>query len=279
MIYESITKALSEKSLDLFSAVKLLDCKITKKYLLDKAGIDPLVGSAIMIAVPYLVKDDIEGNISEYAKSRDYHLFFASLFEELLPALRAEFPKYRFEGFVDHSPIDEINAAAIAGLGAIGANGLLITEKYSSFIFLGEIITDAPIQCKSNEIKLCENCAFCLNSCPIGCDKFRCLSAITQKKGDLTDCEKELILSNGSVWGCDICQKVCPHTKKAIKCGSIYSPIPFFSEKRISNLTYKMIEEMPDKDFKERAYSWRGKSVLLRNLNLIESFDKKSEDK
>ena len=274
MVYKAIAKALTEQHIDLFSAVKLSECKITKKYLLDKAGIDICTGSAVMIAIPYFVKDDTVGNISEYAKSRDYHLFFATLFEELLPKLRSEFAEYKFEGFVDHSPIDEINASAMAGLGIIGANGLLITKKYSSFIFLGEIITDAPIQCVKKEITLCESCGLCMNSCPVGCDKHGCLSAITQKKGDLTEAEKELILANGSAWGCDICQKICPHTQKALKSDSIYSNIPFFSEKRTSRLTYQMVEEMSEDEFKERAYSWRGKGVLLRNLLLLESLNK-----
>ena len=113
-----------------------------------------------------------------------------------------------------------------------------------------------------------------MNSCPVGCDKHGCLSAITQKKGDLTEAEKELILANGSAWGCDICQKICPHTQKALKSDSIYSNIPFFSEKRTSRLTYQMVEEMSEDEFKERAYSWRGKGVLLRNLLLLESLNK-----
>lgn len=274
MIYKRIKELLERQSIDLFAPIRLSDCKITKKYLLDKAGISSDAGSAIMIAVPYFVKDNTAGNISEYAKSQDYHLFFASLFGELLPCLREDFPQYRFEGFVDHSPIDEINAAARAGLGLIGANGLLITEKYSSFVFIGEIITDAQIECGVREVSLCEGCRLCLNACPVGCDKVGCLSATTQKKGELTEDEKELILSCGSAWGCDICQKICPHTKNAIESGSIYSKIPFFNENRIPHLTYSTIEGMSDEEFAKRAYSWRGRSVLLRNLKLLESSDK-----
>lgn len=274
MVYSRIAELLSERNIDLFAPVRLSDCKITKKYLIDKAQIDPANGSAIIMAVPYLVNDGIEGNISEYAKSRDYHLFFSSLFEELIKKLTAEFPDCKFAGFTDHSPIDEINAAAIAGLGIIGANGLLITEKYSSFVFLGEIITNAPIQCVNHGITLCEQCSACLTSCPAGCDKLGCLSAITQKKGELTEEENELILANGSAWGCDICQRVCPHTKRAVKDGSVYSKIDFFAKDRTPRLTYKMIEEMSEEEFKKRAYSWRGKSVLLRNLRLFENLKK-----
>ncbi len=267
-VYDKISELLLARNIECFSPVALSDCKIIKEYLLDKAGISAEDSSAVMIAVPYMAENE-EGNISEYAKSRDYHLFFSMLFREILPVLREEFPKYAFEGFTDHSPIDEINAAAIAGLGMIGSNGLLITEKYSSFVFVGEIVTNAPIKCQKQEIKLCEDCGLCKNSCPVGCDKVGCLSAITQKKGVLSKDEIELIARYGSAWGCDICQKVCPHTKKAIQSGSIYSKIPFFLEKRTPCLTYEMVEIMPDEEFKERAYSWRGKAPLLRNLEIL----------
>ena len=274
-VYEKISDLLKEKNIYCFAPISLSECKIIKKYLLERSGISENNGTAFMIAVPYMVKDEIKGNISEYAKSKDYHLFFSSLFGEILPVLRSEFPEYKFEGFTDHSPIDEINAAAKAGLGIIGSNGLFITEKYSSFVFVGEIITDAPIKCEAHEIKLCEDCGLCKKACPTGCDKIGCLSAVTQKKGELTEDETSLIALNGSAWGCDICQKVCPHTQKAIKSGSVYSEISFFLNDRTPYLTYDLVENMPDELFKERAYSWRGKAPLLRNLKILGDPDKK----
>ena len=268
-----ISQLLAKQNIDCFAPVPLSKCKIIKKYLLEKADISTNSGCAFMIAVPYVVKDDIEGNISEYAKSRDYHLFFASLFGEILPVLREEFPEYKFGGFADHSPIDEINAAALAGLGIIGSNGLLITEKYSSLVFVGEIITDAPLECEVHEIRLCEDCGLCKSSCPTSCDKTGCLSAVTQKKGELSKDEISLILNNGSAWGCDICQKVCPHTKKALKNGSLYSNVPFFQSERTPSLTYALVADMSDDFFNKRAYSWRGKAPLLRNLKILENSD------
>jgi epoxyqueuosine reductase len=270
-VYRRISELLTEQKIDCFAPVPLSECKIIKKYLLQKAGISDKDGCAVIIAVPYVVKDSIEGNISEYAKSRDYHLFFSLLFNSVLPVLREEFPQYKFEGFTDHSPIDEINAAALAGLGIIGSNGLLITEKYSSFVFVGEIVTDAPIECKAHEIKLCEDCGLCRNACPTGCDKTGCLSAVTQKKGELTKDEAALILQHKSAWGCDLCQKACPHTQKAIKNGTVYSDIPFFNNERTPYLTYDLIENMPDELFKQRAYAWRGKATILRNLKLLDN--------
>jgi hypothetical protein len=66
----------------------------------------------------------------------------------------------------------------------------------------------------------------------------------------------------------------CPHSKKAFSHGTVYSKIPFFNKKRIPFLTYETIDKMPSGEFGERAYSWRGKEVLLRNLSLLEKADK-----
>lgn len=275
-VFEMISGMLRDRRIYCFAPVSLSECKITKSRLLERVGIAPEKGSAVMMAVPYAVNDGQKGNISDYAKSRDYHLFFAQLFDELLPVLRSKFPDYRFAGFADHSPIDEIHAAAIGGLGIIGRNGLVITENYSSLIFLGEIVTDAPIECQKQPVRHCEDCGLCLSACPVGCDKQRCLSAITQKKGELSEEEEALILENGSVWGCDTCQTVCPHTKKVYASGTVYSPIPFFSEGRIPFLTRRTVEDMTEDEFAERAYSWRGRGAILRNLVL---FEEKSTDK
>ena len=227
-LYDQISFLLSEQGLSCFAPVPLSACKIFRPYLLERAQISP-EGTAVMIAVPYIVRDSVPGNLSEYAKSRDYHLFFA-------------------------------------GLGRIGDHGLLITEPYASFVFLGEIITDAPIPCTPSEIRFCEKCGLCRRCCPTGCDKTGCLSAVTQKKGELTPKEIALIASNGSVWGCDLCQKVCPHAKKVYESGSVYTEIPFFKEKRTPFLTRTLIESMSDKEFSERAFAWRGRQPLLRHF-------------
>ena len=103
--------------------------------------------------------------------------------------------------------------------------------------------------------------------------KSECLSAITQKKGELTEAEKQLILENGSLWGCDICQNVCPYTETAIKNGTIYSNVDFFKENRMSFLSSAMIDNMSEEEFVSRAYSWRGKNTVKRNLNILEGKD------
>lgn len=268
-IMDVIGRALADEEIDLFSPIPLADCKITRKYLLDRAGISTEDGTAVMLAVPYYVCDDTERNISLYAVSRDYHIYYKELFSRIIPRLREEAEGYSFEGFADHSPIAEADAAARAGLGVIGKNGLLITEKYSSLVFLGEIVTSATIDCKAGERLSCEECGACIKACPARGDMSRCLSAVTQKKGVLTDEEREYILENGSAWGCDACQLACPHTKRAVKNGSL-AKAEFFYRDRTPHLTQDILSGMSDEEFSCRAYSWRGRDVIMRNLMLFD---------
>ncbi len=266
---EKIKKILNGSSAELFSAVPLTDCLITRPYKLERAGFakaDELF--AIVLAVPYLTRQS-KRNLSAYAVSRDYHLFYKELFAEILPRLEREFEGYRFACFADDSPINERDAAAKAGLGIIGDNGMLITEKYSSYIFLGEIITNMPIDCAAQPIKRCQSCGKCKKACPMR-ETGDCLSALTQKKGELTESERGFINKYGSVWGCDVCQEVCPHTLRAIKNQTIYTDIEFFKSNTIPHLTTEILDSMDDEEFSKRAYSWRKRETIRRNLEIIE---------
>ena len=266
----TISKLLAARGISLSAPIALKDCNITRPYLLERAGITE--GTAFLFAVPYYTTqcDDPARNISAYAVSRDYHRFFAVLFDELLLLLRKEFPEHKFAGFTDHSPIAEGEAAVRAGLGYFGCNHLFLTTAFSSYVFLGEIVTDAIIEAPSGEIKVCSGCGACRAACPVDLTVAECLSALTQKKGVLTDAEQSAVLSHGCAWGCDRCQEACPVTKQAKKSGSIYTTIPFFKDTAIPHLTAEAVCAMSDEEFASRAYSWRGREVILRNLKLLE---------
>ncbi len=272
-MFTILSTFLQKNYIKLYSYIPLADCKIKKPYLLERAGISS--GTVVMLAVPYYthICNTRERNLSAYAVSRDYHLFFRRLYDELLSLLQAHFPAAKFAAFADHSPIDEIHAAAASGLGVIGKNGLLLTEDYGSYIFLGEIITDLQISCKVQEVQTCTDCGACIKACPARIKNIDCLSALTQKKGTLTADEEKDILELNSVWGCDVCQAVCPYNKRALQSGSIYSPIPFFEDSAIAVLRTSDLNEMSDEEFSARAYSWRGKETILRNLKLFEKGD------
>lgn len=283
-MFNRIQRLLLQNGIELSAPIALSDCVISRPYLLDRFGIGRN-GTAILFAIPYHTPscELPERNCSRYAVGQDYHRFVKELSEAILPTLENEYPSLRFAVFADHSPIDERNAAARAGLGVLGKNGLLITEKYSSYVFLAELITNSPpppTVLAASTPPLCENCGACVAACPMRQGKTaECLSALTQKKGDLTPEEQAQITALGSVWGCDICQEVCPHTQKALRNGTISSPISFFHAAPLPHLTYERILGMTDEAFSARAYAWRGRQVILRNLSATEQMNETTTSK
>ena len=265
-------------------AIPLSCCKPAKEYLLERAGISRS-GTVVIFAIPYVMTDDAtnsERNVSLYAVPRDYHRYIQMLSQTLIPSLVEFFPTHKFVLYADHSPICEVNAAARAGLGVLGMNGLLITPTYGSFVFLGELVTSADYETVTGEAipifpdqpLRCENCGTCMVACPGGCrngDREHCLSALTQKKGALTDAEIAAIKENGLVWGCDTCQ----HNRRVIQ-NRIDTPIPYFREERLLHIDTGILDAMSDEAFLLRAYAWRGRSVIQRNTALFDTSDERS---
>lgn len=228
--------------------------------------------SCIVFLVPYFV--DFEGTdcdgISIYARSVDYHLYFDRLYEIIIPNLSKHFENESFYGYADHSPINEKQAAAKAGLGIIGKNTLLINKKYGSYVFIGSILTTKEFDYNVFDIQGCGDCRICLDSCPTkaltekGLDTGKCLSGVSQKN-KVNDYELSILKENNISWGCDICQKVCPKNQRIKK-----TPLPFFKENRLGLITSKVVQEMTGNDFQSRAFSYRSKNVIIRNLENLE---------
>ncbi len=233
-----------------FSAVseRLIDCRAASRI--------PNGAKSIIVAVfPYSVKQEAPANISRYAAVADYHNVCTDMLKRAAFELSRQFDN-RFEVFCDNSPIPEVLAANAAGLGVIGKNGLLITKKYGSFVFIGEIVTDLILPA-GEKAGVCADCGRCKEACPVGLDKSRCLSEISQKKGNLSQSEAELIADSGCVWGCDICSQVCPYNK---------SRQQTYIEEFIN--TYRDSYSSGE-DINGRAYNWRGKDIIKRNYDII----------
>ncbi|MBO7179580.1 MAG: epoxyqueuosine reductase [Clostridia bacterium] len=222
--------------------------------------------SVIVYLFPYYLGEAYyeNSNISKYAVPDDYHKICGEYLEKAVAFLKEKYPDNSFQYFCDNSPLNEVKAACISGLGVKGENSLLINEAYGSFCFIGEIITDLKIVATKNEIKSCLKCGACNRKCINNAlisgevDKEKCLSSITQKKGELTQSEAELIRKSGCIWGCDICQNVCPMNKN-IKT----TPIKEFYENAKANY-------QNEADYNEnRAFSWRKPEVIYRNLKIL----------
>lgn len=236
----------------------LIDCR-AKNRLPSNAK------TVIVACFPYLLdKSEYEEiNISKYAVVTDYHKVAVARLEKAVSQLKELFPENEFSAFSDNSPIPEVKSACLAGLGVRGLNSLLITEKYGSFVFIGEIVTDIEFgDYNENEEKSCIRCGKCIKSCPSsaikenGFDRKICLSEITQKKGDLSEKEIRLMKDCGCIWGCDICQDVCPMNKNAASTNIeefLSSSVPHVAE---------------GCSLENRAYEWRGRKVIDRNISI-----------
>ncbi|MDP4151989.1 MAG: DUF1730 domain-containing protein [Bacillota bacterium] len=263
MLYEVMKKA----GLSLY---KLLRFEDASKYLTEDIN---SFKSVIVFAVPYYC--GIEGgNISLYARGEDYHVVLKRRAQLVIDELQADV-NVNFSIYTDNSPFKEVKLAAASGLGLIGKNGLLITKDYGSFVFIGEILTDMLFDeyDSLSEILKCENCGLCIEKCPGGAlsghnfDKTLCVSGVTQKKGELSKTETDLIKNSLTIWGCDICQIVCPHNKDIFETDLIE-----FKGNRIKNIFESDVKFLTNKTFKEkyknRAFTWRGVEPFKRNTKI-----------
>ena len=232
----------------------------------------PGIKGVIACVFPYLC-DRSEGNVSLYARGEDYHSVVRRELDRQIESLRREYPNAAFLPYVDASPFPEVLAAARAGLGAVGKNSLLITPRWGSFVFIGLIATDLDIA--PRPVESCIGCNRCISACPGGAlsaggvDVRRCLSDITQRKGELSQTEQALIKSQNTAWGCDICQLVCPMNERAER-----TELEAFSSDLISGLRSGDIPATQaefKRKYQNRAFCWRGRSPLARNLELLES--------
>jgi epoxyqueuosine reductase len=222
----------------------------------------------ISIAFPYL--HDLEQNsnlyFSKYTRGRDYHIVVSDYLKKICAYIENLGGKAIY--FVDSNPLPERYIAYLCGVGFIGKNNMLITEKYGSYVFLGEIITDLVIEPDTPKEQKCGDCSQCMTTCPTksinrggSCPNI-CLSYITQKKQIEDSWFNKL---GGRMFGCDSCQNICPFNQE-IELSNIQG---FKPHEHMQNICLEELSNIDNKIFKEKyaatSCGWRGKNILQRN--------------
>ncbi|HWW94984.1 MAG TPA: tRNA epoxyqueuosine(34) reductase QueG [Vicinamibacteria bacterium] len=212
------------------------------------------------------------GWIARYAWGDDYHDVMKTMLEGLVEDLRQEAGSFTARTYVDTGPVVERAYAAAAGLGAWGKNTCLLHPEHGSWFFLGEVVTDLDLPADAPRPDLCGSCTACLEACPTGAlpapyvlDARRCISYLTiEVKGALPE-ERRADLGR-HVFGCDICQDVCPwNRKRRHRGGPAFAPRAGLEAPDLGDLA-----SLDDAAFRER---FRGSPLkrarrrgLLRNV-------------
>jgi len=193
----------------------------------------PNAKTVIVLGMNYFYKQNPlkkgYGRIARYAYGRDYHKIIGKKLKELEKFIHELSPNAETKSYVDTGPVLERSLAEQAGLGVIGKNSCLITKEFGSWVFLGEIITNLKLKTKAKYPKrfsICGTCTRCIDACPThaiaasgAIDSHRCISYLTiENKGKIPKEFHSAIKKTGRIFGCDICQEVCPHNCRATIC-------------------------------------------------------------
>ena len=171
---------------------------------------------------PYPPDGPPRGKIARYAWGDDYHDVIKKRLREFaakLPEITGRPVKTRI--FVDDGPMNDRAAAARAGIGWFGKNTNILTQSHGSWVFLAQVITDIPLEPDTPLKKTCGQCSLCIPACPTGAivapyviDNKRCISYLTIELHGAIPRELRPLIGDW-VFGCDICQDVCPVNRKA----------------------------------------------------------------
>jgi epoxyqueuosine reductase len=199
----------------------------TAEHRADVRRLVPAARSVIVTGTVYNTDRPYSGDvpehvarISRYAWGDDYHDVIGGRLDALLAWMRQSSPEpFAAGAYVDTGPVQERVYAQYAGLGWIGKNSCLINPERGSWLFLGEIICTLPLEPDTEGLEQCGSCTRCLDACPTGAlvepgvlDANRCLSYLTiELRGEIPVKHRQAM--GTQVYGCDICQDVCPYNR------------------------------------------------------------------
>jgi epoxyqueuosine reductase len=246
----------------------------------DPNALLPGVRSVIVCAINYntaqlpTTMDRLRAWVSRYAWGADYHDTIKPKLEELARWIQAQSPS-RTRAYVDTGPVNERVFAKYAGIGWFGKNTCIIDEKAGSWLFLGCVLTDLSLDTDSPVPDRCGSCTRCIDACPTDAilapyvlDSRKCISYTTiELRGPIPESERDGI--GHHLYGCDICQDVCPWNRKApVSLNEEFQPKP--------GLFWPEIEELLGRDEAQWKEMIRGTAMrrakvkgLLRNLMVV----------
>ncbi len=201
------------------------------------------------------------GKVARYAWGEDYHKVMKTRMRGYVAGLSARLETaFAARWYVDDGPMLDRAVARRAGIGWFGKNTNILTPSHGSWVFLGQVVTDLEMEPDPPLQKTCGNCVRCIDACPTGAivapyviDNTRCISHLTiENRGPIPRWLRPQMLD--WVFGCDICQDVCPVNRKALP-----SQDPAFQRKQLNVLDLIGLLELSEEEFRSR---FRGSPIL-----------------
>ncbi|HBI01297.1 MAG TPA: tRNA epoxyqueuosine(34) reductase QueG [Flavobacterium sp.] len=226
------------------------DKRLNPSLLVDGAK---SVISLLLNYYPSEFQNEESYKISKYAYGQDYHFVIKEKLKELLHFIQTEIGEVSGRAFVDSAPVLDKVWAAKSGLGWMGKNTNLITQKVGSFYFIAELIVDLELEYDAPTTDHCGSCTACIDACPTEAivapyvvDGSKCISYFTIELKENIPAEMKGKLDDW-VFGCDVCQDVCPWNRFS----KPHSEPLFQANPELLSFTKKEWEEITEDVFKE----------------------------
>ena len=260
------------------AGMEYMERNIEKKK--DIRNLLPSAKSVISLGLNYYTpgkysNDRSKGKISRYAWGKDYHLIIWEKLDKLVEEIKKNNNKFEAKKYVDTGPVMDKVWAVKSGIGWLGKHTNVINKEYGSWFFIANLITNFEFQYSLPVEDFCGSCRACIDACPTDAiideyiiDANKCISYLTiENKNDIP--EKFRGKFNNWIFGCDICQDVCPWNNKFSKISNVEEFLPANGNMEIAITDVLSISK---EDFKKRFKESPVKRAKLAGLKRNAAF-------